>query len=274
MPTTYTHYKFAQEVRESLPEELQEMTARHPDLYYMGAMGPDLLFYSLPSMHTFNVSSSTHRRTGKDWFRFVGERLLNSNMEERQLVYLYGFLTHYAADRACHAYINQCAAEGKGSHYLIEAEWDRYYLVRDGFNPLKKKLTDHIVVSRKNAKMIAGYYPMLTPGWIYACMIGSHILLDGLVMTSEVKRFGLNRIADLADKVVPGSGSMCKDMAIAKKPVASCQPVCEELHKMLFQSALPDAVDFITSYQDLITGKKEWDARFNVDFEGIDHGEE
>ncbi len=269
MPTTYTHYKFALEVREALPKDIQKITERHPDLYYMGAMGPDLLFYTLPSMHTFKISSLTHRRSGKDWFSFMGQRLLNSNMDKCQLAYIYGFLTHYAADRACHAYINQCADEGKGSHFLIEAEWDRYYLVRDGFDPLHKKLTDHIKISWKNAKMIAGYYPMLTPEWIFACMVGSHLLLDGLVMTSEAKRFALHRIADLADKVVSGAGQQCKDMAIAREPVASCQPVCQELDEMLFGQGFQDALDFITGFLDTIQNKKDWDPRYEINFEGL-----
>lgn len=267
MPTTYTHYKFALRVQECLPEEYRQIIFRHPDLYYMGAMGPDLLFYTLPSMYTYNISNETHKRSGKDWFSHMGRVLLEQGTEEKWLAYLYGYLTHYAADRACHAYIDACAEEGIASHYLTEAEWDRYYLVRDGYDPLKKKLTDHIVVSWNNAKLISEFYTDVNAGWIFACMVGSHIMLDALVMPNELKRGLLHLVADLADKFMPGAGQQFKDMAIAKKPVAVCQPICETLDHMLFGDALSDALDFITGYLSAVK-EDTWDEKYDYNFEG------
>ena len=44
MPNLISHYYFAKTVKEDLPKKALEIVERHPDCYYLGAIGPDFLF--------------------------------------------------------------------------------------------------------------------------------------------------------------------------------------------------------------------------------------
>ena len=45
MPTTYTHYRFGEEVRQLVNEKAAHAIDAFPGLYHIGLHGPDLLFY-------------------------------------------------------------------------------------------------------------------------------------------------------------------------------------------------------------------------------------
>ena len=268
MPTTYTHYKFALEVKERLPKEIRSLIDAHPDLYFLGAMGPDLLFYTLPVMYTFDIACDTHKQSGEQWFTHMGDIIKADQMDPRELVYAYGFMAHYAADRVCHELINKYVEDGPDSHYAIEAEWDRYYLEIDGFNPFTKKLTNHIRISKENAELVAKFYPGLNQKWVLANMVGSHLMLDGLLMSSKPKRVVFNGLTQLVGKVNEQMGNQMYDMAMRETPIPSCLPKVDELDEALFGTALGDALDFITSYTAQLNGTKGFDHRYQVNFDG------
>ena len=44
MPSTYAHFKFANQVLENLPSQLQNIIEDNKTLYLIGCHGPDILF--------------------------------------------------------------------------------------------------------------------------------------------------------------------------------------------------------------------------------------
>lgn len=73
--------------------------------------------------------------------------------------YIYGFICHFALDRECHGYIDEKIASSGVSHAEIEAEFDRALLVKDGYDPVEKKLTEHIQPVVHNARIISRFFP-------------------------------------------------------------------------------------------------------------------
>lgn len=48
------------------------------------------------------------------------------------------------------------------SHTEIEVEFDRSLMITDGYDPIRHKLTDHIIPSMENAKVIQFFLKELT----------------------------------------------------------------------------------------------------------------
>lgn len=169
MPSTYAHYRFGQAVLAGLPEPLQSVIRGDLELYHIWLHGPDLLFYDHPlwSVPVNRVGYGTHERSGEDFFAPAAELLSTLGFSQAHLAYLYGFLCHFALDRACHSYIDEKIAASGVRHTEIEVEFDRMLLVRDGMDPLRQSLTDHIHPSPESAAVIAGFFPAVTAKQIF-----------------------------------------------------------------------------------------------------------
>ena len=272
MPTSYTHYRFGQQVRELLPADIQRVIDDHADLFYIGLHGPDLLFYDIPFVRVIEVGNATHLRSGKDWFTHCGKILKKDKFDEEELAYLYGYMCHYALDRLCHGYINKVDAEGKVLHMEIEAELDAYYLKKDGYRPLTKKLTDHLHPSWHYAHVIQKFYPTLGTLNLYACLRGQVFWVNGLVMPDtlrgNLKRAGYYAILKLADSISPGALKYY-GLVINKKP----NPLCEETNRILdelYTSSMLQCVEFIQDFKDNVKGKQDWSPLFTVNFDGYE----
>ncbi len=138
MPAASTHVLFAEDLLETVPG-LKERIER-PNLYYIGAQGPDVLFFSrysfLPgSLHY--LGSRMHIRRTRELMMF-----LKRCAEEIPLLrsYYYGFAAHYALDSTAHSIIrwaSQKEEECYGwseteAHYRIEGDIDVWAFRRYG----------------------------------------------------------------------------------------------------------------------------------------------
>ncbi len=92
------------------------------------------------------------------------EKLAALEFPAPETAYLYGFLCHFALDRACHGYIAEQIARSGVAHTEIEVEFDRSLLVQAGLDPIRTSLTGHLHASARSAAVMAELLPdELTP---------------------------------------------------------------------------------------------------------------
>ena len=83
-------------------------------------------------------------------------------MRDQRLAYLCGLLCHFALDSSCHGYVEQKIQVSGITHTEIEVEFNRCLLVRDGKDPLRQCLTEHIIPTPEHARVIAAFFPTVT----------------------------------------------------------------------------------------------------------------
>ena len=71
-------------------------------------------------------------------------------------------MCHFALDSSCHGYVEKKIQVSGITHTEIEVEFDRCLLVRDGKDPLRQCLTEHIISTPENARVIAAFFPTVT----------------------------------------------------------------------------------------------------------------
>ena len=106
MPSTYAHRCFGRQVLAALPQEMQQLLLPEQNLFSIGLHGPDILFFDHPLLgHVSRLGHRMHKQSGAAFFRPAGEKLAALEFPAPETAYLYGFLCHFALDRACHGYI-------------------------------------------------------------------------------------------------------------------------------------------------------------------------
>ena len=153
MPEIVTHYYFAQNVLEQLPEGTREQI--NPELWNIGVRGPDplgIVYYrNLPRWRTeHRKSNQMHTKGCGKLFRSIAEKAKRNEDAQGELLfsYLAGFLTHYALDSICHPYIIYRTGSGKenaGNHRSIEHAIDRKRLDEHGLNGKERPITGSIL---------------------------------------------------------------------------------------------------------------------------------
>ncbi len=147
MPAIFTHIQFGKEVAATLPPALQSLTKAHPQAFYLGTQGPDILFYHKPLKKKNNPARKKgwdlHAEAPEAFFLRAAELILaeTENFDgERfapksaQAAYLLGFLCHFTLDCTCHPYIDENSVNGL-THGKIESELDKYQFRKIGRKP-------------------------------------------------------------------------------------------------------------------------------------------
>lgn len=262
MPSTYAHYRFGHEVLDGLPEAIQAVIRGNLDLYHIGLHGPDLLFYDRPLWSTpvNRVGYGTHERPGADFFVPAANLLAAKGFPEPHLAYLYGFLCHFALDRACHGYIDEKIAASGVRHTEIEVEFDRMLLLRDGKDPLRQSLTGHIHPSPASAAVIAGFFPPVTARQVYHAE-KSFVFYNRLLLApGRVKRgliFTLFRLT--------GNYTEMHGLVVNRTP----NPLCADSDGVLdglYRQAIPTARHLIGTWLDTARGERPWDDLYRYTF--------
>lgn len=135
MPSSITHYLIAQRAKENFSEEPARAATDHEDYYFLGAQGPDALFFFRPlSKRQPNLGRLLHNAYVLklfDFFRGYLSRVKDETERMRLVAYVSGYLSHYATDVVFHpfvyGYLKENAAK-KSVHQLIENDWDVYFL--------------------------------------------------------------------------------------------------------------------------------------------------
>ncbi len=189
MPTTYAHYRFGCDALAAMPEDIQMIIKQHRQIFDFGVHGPDLLFYNKPfNLNRINqIGYSSHERTGTAFFTQAAKAVKSAADQDAALSYILGVLCHFALDRECHPYVAEKEQTG-ASHSEIESSFDRYLMEKDGLDPLRHKVTRHLLPSQLSALVIADFYPPLTPRDIYHTEKAMVFYLNALIAPPGPKR--------------------------------------------------------------------------------------
>ena len=122
MPAGYAHYIFGEKVLNSLDEPFQSLIKRNLDLYHIGVHGPDILFYykTLTSNEVKKEGFDLHRQIAYDFFNHA-KNIIGKDHDEAAIAYIYGFITHFVLDHACHHDIGIMEKELHMTHSEIES---------------------------------------------------------------------------------------------------------------------------------------------------------
>lgn len=263
MPTTYAHYRLGRGVRKFLDGDERRIIESNIELFNIGLHGPDLLFYYKPlkSNSVNRLGHELHNKTGAEFFEAAIERLRESKENVPQLAYIYGVICHFALDVCCHGYIADKIAASGISHAEIEAELDRYLMVKDGLDPVRFKPTGHIVPSRYNAEAIAEMYPGVCTDDILGSIKGLKLFSNILVAPSRLKR---NII--LAGLKISGNYDGMHGMIINYEPNPECADSTKRLME-LYKKSGKLAVELIEKFRYNMDGSKELDSVYGYTFD-------
>ena len=134
MPSSITHELIADEARRFLPKSGQTVIASAPDYYYLGAQGPDILFFYRPFKRGKNLGKLLHRGEIHGWFSSMLRALKTRRGGEKTkcLAYALGYASHYAADAVFHTFVyNYLRSHTRRfEHQQMESDWDVYFLTK------------------------------------------------------------------------------------------------------------------------------------------------
>lgn len=215
MPANYAHYRFGQACLPLLPDAARRTVRRFRSLYEAGLHGPDPFFYYNPVLPTRvgRLGKTYHKMTGRAFFEAAAKRRLS----EGAMAYLYGVLTHYCLDAACHPLVIGWAAEKKAGHTEIETELERHLLTRDKKLPAScYNAASRLRLSRGELDTIARIYPPATFPQIRRCFRLMKLISALMTSRSRLIRWLMGKCVALAG---PNGTGMC--MTDAPKPCGS-----------------------------------------------------
>lgn len=248
MPTTYAHYRFGQEVKANLDEEIRIIISENETLYNIGLHGPDILFYYRPlGFNTINKTGVALHDTTADVFLNYGIKKIKKHPDNKvALAYLLGFICHFMLDSECHPYINEYIKTIPISHSAVEAEMDRMLMIRDGLDPIKHKPTKHIKSDKRTEELIPLFYTDISPKQIGDAIRSMRRVLNLLVPSNRAKRIFQRFLLMLT-----GNNSKLKGLVIQIEPIALCEESNKVLEKLYDDSIIPTARLITKFYQGL-----------------------
>lgn len=261
MPTTYAHWRFGDKCIRMLPDDLQNIILNNRSIFDYGVHGPDIFFYynCLKHNEVNRYGSAMHDIPYKDTLAQIKENFKKTENKDMALSYLLGFTCHFTLDSYCHGFIEKVDETMPYSHGKIESQFDRYLLIKDGFNPVTKSVTDMFHPDKKMAKVISGLFDKFDEDIIYKTLKDQKLYLNLLKDNSDIKRFFLTTAMDIAK--VPSF----KDLLITKENVEELKPVNIRLNKY-FDMALkhyPVLADSLIGY---LSDKNELNTYFKHNF--------
>ena len=200
MPTTYAHWRFGDTAVKKLPEDLQKIVEQYRDLYDIGVHGPDIFFYYDCMRHNDvnRFGDKLHETSMNEILPGFRDRYETSSNKEASLAYLLGFLSHFTLDSYCHGYVDHKAEEEGPGHGKIESQYDRHLLIKDGFDPIRTKVTTSLHPSIFNAAVIAHLYGEYDEKTTYRILKDMVMYLNLLKDDSDAKRWLLQTTFKLA----------------------------------------------------------------------------
>ena len=238
MPTTYAHYTFGMKVYDLLNRDAKSAVDKNKSLFLVGLHGPDILFYYKPlkSNDVVNLGRAIHRQPALKFYQKAMEEPTLYPNKEAGVSYLLGFFCHFMLDSECHPLVRHKKKTEGLAHNTLEKEFDRLMMTREGLDPNSHKPTHHLILNSGDEKVIAGFYPEITPQQINKCVKDMKHYLDLLVSPGKAKHSSLHCILTLFDSEKGFNG-----LLMSREPRADYANSCEDLADLLDLAIKPTA---------------------------------
>ena len=160
MPSIYAHNSFGKEIYKKLPGDLKQIVRKYPRAFNAGLQGPDFLFFYRPFIHCKpnRLGYSQHGQPFRNFLDHIRPIIQKKGKDCGEYAYLLGFICHFMLDSESHTYVNQKAEEPGYNHLVMEIEFDRYLMKKDGNNPLLYPVWKHINWDKETLDAIHGIY--------------------------------------------------------------------------------------------------------------------
>ena len=172
MPCGYAHYRFGNQLIPQLPADVRGPIVRHRALFDMGLHGPDFLFFHHYFKKTpiYQLGSDYHEMSGREFFEKACAHV-KAQPSEAAAAYLYGVLTHYCLDTACHPFVYEMTDDTDLGHSELETEIDRYLMALDGIKkPHEANISHKLKLKKEEYEIVAGFYPEISVKDTAACI--------------------------------------------------------------------------------------------------------
>ena len=252
MPSTYAHYRFGEEVRRGLNGSAKETVSAYPELFLIGLHGPDIFFYYKPlwKSEVNRAGHIMHEWSGEKFFALAKEAVEKAKNREAAKAYLYGVICHFTLDAFCHGYVEEVIQETGISQVGLEVEFDRRLMIKDGLNPIRHRLTDHIEATPENAAVIADFYAFyggISKEDVLKALQDINFYSDLLLAPDPVKRYVI-----LALMRVTGIYQSLHGFIVGYRANPACRESNRRLHQ-LYKQALALAPKLITECEEGFT---------------------
>lgn len=181
-----------------LPGNIYQMILDNRAVFDYGVHGPDIFFYynCLKKNEVNDFGTRMHEIPFGDTLEQIRPCFQKCDDKKAALSYLLGFTCHFVMDSYCHGYIERKDELSKASHGRIESQFDRYLLIKDGYDPVKKKVTFSLRPDRKMAHVISQLFPVWDEKTIYKTLKDQKFYLNLLKDNSKLKRWILSKGMD------------------------------------------------------------------------------
>ncbi len=259
LPSIYAHTRFAHQAAKTLPEAVQRSIQRFPQLFDVGAQGPDFFFFYQPMFKTKmgSLGGWFHNLSGREFFERAARHYADFP-SEGAMVYLYGVLCHYALDSRCHPLIVSATAGKNPGHTELETEFDRVLLARDGKEPpYRQNLGRPLHLTWGECVTVSGFYP---PATTYTVRRSLHIMAAVCrAMTMKSRRL-LHGILSLG-------GEYGGQMVMYTRPNHRCTRLVAQLDG-LYSQALDCYASLAQQLRDHMDNGSPLGADFDANFSG------
>jgi len=136
MPNYYAHLIFGGAVLEALSPALRAQLEADPDVFRVGLLGPDPLFFH-PKAQLRETGFSLHKRPVRPLAQRLREMAQASSLPHVRS-YAAGFLCHFALDAAAHPEVARLVRASGLTHSNLEGELDRALMLEHGIDPLRQ----------------------------------------------------------------------------------------------------------------------------------------
>ena len=258
MPAAYAHLTFGRRVLDALPGgALKDLIQKRTDLFEIGLLGPDILFFYQPLRHhpVNRIGHELHDKSGT----FFLDREVCKQATEEQLAYLLGFICHYALDSECHTLVEYYMEKIGREHSTIETDLERFLMVRDGLDCFRHAATSCIRNTTANTAAIAPFYGIRS-GDVGLSLISMKLIGRLLTPSSALKHKLLSRAGAMM-----GERSIVTQLTMDRDP----DPVYSESNHAIAQrieSSIPVAIALMDNFFAWHQNKDALSQRFRPNF--------
>ncbi|MCD7817965.1 MAG: zinc dependent phospholipase C family protein [Lachnospiraceae bacterium] len=263
MPAVYAHDRFGIKVQEQMKESLHTIAERYHSAYQDGLQGPDIFFFYRPwfKNRVQRYGEWLHENSAAPFFRHALSIVRKYGRNSSQYAYLLGFICHFTLDSECHPYIDAQIERSGVAHLEIEAEFEKYLLHEDGFDPVGYDPSVLIYSDAGTAEAIAPFFPSINRKTAGEALYVMQLVKKLFRTSCPVKQEALNTVMRLAGVYHEMNG-----LIYQRKDNPLCVESSRELQTR-FEQAIPLAAALQEQFDECLRTGKSLPDRFHRTFE-------